>query len=561
MKNFLYVLSVCLLLFGVDASASHSRWVNEIQPRAARDLNPDPSIVEVVIVAHERELRFAPGQPRTTVWTYNGGIPGPTINGNVGDTLIVHFFNLLPEETTIHWHGLELPANMDGSHIAQNPVETGGYFRYEFELLRASTFWYHPHVRSNEQVEKGLYGGLVVHDPELDRELGLPRQESLLILDDVLLGSDGSIVEPFPSDPLENAVMQANGREGNTLLVNGRAGARAILPEGRPHRMRLVNASNTRFMRLSIPGHNVWRIGGDAGLLESPIEIQPINMVHANPHGGGHGGEMISDQDISKGILLTPGERADIVFTPNGRNFEIEWHDLARGRHSASYNDDGTIALGHVHNDGHSPPETMLGVRTYPTRRGRHRGEYIPPSTLTTIEPIDATTAPTMPVMFGHTPPDPNGDIVFFAQMKNGMPLPFNQVTAADAPTARVGEYRIIEVNNMTAGHHNFHLHGFVFQHIETQYIDMDNPENNYTVPATHMENKDTIFLPQRTGARGRSRTVTRLALHISDEGREGQVVASGKAPGEETSGGWLFHCHILEHSARGMMSFLQVEE
>ena len=85
--------------------------------------------------------------------------------------------------------------------------------------------------------------------------------------------------------------------------------------------------------------------------------------------------------------------------------------------------------------------------------------------------------------------------------------------------------------------------------------------ENNYTVPATHMENKDTIFLPKRTGARGRSRTVTRLALHISDEGREGQVVASGKAPGEETSGGWLFHCHILEHSARGMMSFLQVEE
>jgi len=52
-----------------------------------------------------------------------------------------------------------------------------------------------------------------------------------------------------------------------------------------------------------------------------------------------------------------------------------------------------------------------------------------------------------------------------------------------------------------------------------------------------------------------------RLALEVSDEGREGQIAASGKEPGNDTSGGWLFHCHILEHSAKEMMSFLQVLE
>jgi FtsP/CotA-like multicopper oxidase with cupredoxin domain len=292
-------------------------------------------------------------------------------------------------------------------------------------------------------------------------------------------------------------------------------------------------------------------------------------MVHMMPHdlAGDMGGGMtmpmpemmISNPDVTKGILLTPGERADVVFTPTGRDISIEWHDFKRGRHTAQYNEDGTIGFGHAHNDGHAPPQTLLKIRTV----GRHRGngEYIPPPMLSTIEPIDAATAPAMPVMFGHTPPDANGDIVSFAQMKNGMPLPMSQVTAADAPTAQVGDRRVIEVNNMTSGHHNFHLHGFVFQHIETQFIDMDTPENNRTVPATHLENKDTIFIPRRSGAQGRSRTITRLALVVSDDGREGQIAASGKESRGDTSGGWLFHCHILEHSARGMMSFLQVLE
>ena len=96
-----------------------------------------------------------------------------------------------------------------------------------------------------------------------------------------------------------------------------------------------------------------------------------------------------------------------------------------------------------------------------------------------------------------------------------------------------------------------------VIGHLRRQ--DDINPENNYTIPAEYLEDKDTIILPARPGARGTSRTITRLAAHFTDEGREGQVTASGKVPTDTTSGGWVYHCHLLEHSYKGMISFLQV--
>ena len=138
-------------------------------------------------------------------------------------------------------------------------------------------------------------------------------------------------------------------------------------------------------------------------------------------------------------------------------------------------------------------------------------------------------------------------------------PLPFPLVTPDDAPTVRPGDVRIIEVNNLTGGDHNFHMHGFFFQHIETVFIDMDSPTPSVVVPAERVAWKDTIKLPRRPGAFMRSRTVTRLAVRFDDTGREGLVFAAGKVPGENTSGGWVLHCHILEHADGGMMSFLQV--
>lgn len=559
MRKYSFVMLYPLVLSilspqNIRALGQDSSWTGNIKPHVARDLNPDPDIVEVLLVATESFVRFD-GETNTTVWTYNGEIPGPTIEGKVGDKLIVHFFNNLPEETTVHWHGVKVPANMDGSNISQKAVHPGGYFRYELNLLEASTFWYHPHIRTNEQVEKGLYGALIVHDPDEDKNLGLPENEHVLLLDDILLDENGQVAEPFPSEPRDNALMQVNGRIGNMLLVNGQSSAEGVIQRGVPNRLRLINTSNARFMRISIRNNRMWRIGGDGGLLESPIEILPIELVpDPDPT---HGGQMISDPDPSKGLLLTPGERADIVFTPNqGEDrLYLEWHDIARGRHTA-YNISGNIILSHQHHDGLNPAQILLTLELFSDQEGE---EYIPPQNLRVIEPLDTTDADQIMVMFGHTDPDPNGNVTFFAAMKNQMPLPFPLVTPDDAPVATVGETYIINVTNMTGGDHNFHIHGFQFQWIDTEFIDMETPNNNYIVSAPYLEWKDTILIPRRPGTKGMSRTITRLAVHIDDTGREGLVEAFGKEPGDDTSGGWVFHCHLLEHADRGMMSFLQV--
>jgi FtsP/CotA-like multicopper oxidase with cupredoxin domain len=537
------------------AAANITKWKRlQIEPQVARDRNPDPEVVEVVIVAREKEVVLGNGL-HTRMYTYNNSVPGPTIKGNLGDTLIVHFYNRLPEGTTIHWHGLELPANMDGSHIAQNPVPPGGYFRYEFKLLRAATFWYHPHIRTHEQVERGLHGALVVYDPEQDAELGLPDIEHMLVLDDILLDADADVAEAFPADPLDNAITQVNGRIGNVLLVNGKYASTGIIPADQPQRLRLINVSNSRFMRISLPGHRVWRIGGDGGLLENPIAAEPIDQIHSH-----HNPDVpISNPDPAKGILLTPGERADVIFTPQTTHpIQVQWHDIARGRHSAFYMSSGAIGLGHDHLDGMLPPEAMMTLLPF----GRVTGpEMFPPAELRQIDEIDATGAPTIMVMMGHTAPDQNGDVTFFVQMKDGAPLPFAAITSADAPVVQVGDTRIWSVNNMTGGDHNFHTHGFHFQHVDTKFVDMDTPENNFVVPASHLEDKDTILVPRRPGAKGRSRTIVRLKAVFDDTGREGQIVAFGKIPDGDLSGGWVFHCHLLEHAAQGMMSFLQVVE
>jgi FtsP/CotA-like multicopper oxidase with cupredoxin domain len=523
-----------------------------IQPRQARDLNSDPDVVEVEVVAREAQVSFTSGK-RTSVYTYNGGIPGPTIAGKVGDTLVVRFRNELPEATTIHWHGLELPANMDGSNIAQLAVEPGGTFRYEFKLLRAATFWYHPHIRTNVQLEKGLYGLLVVRDPAQDTALGLPECAHELVLDDVLLDAKGRVEEPFPSDPVENAEMQLNGREGNVLLVNGRAKQKASLRRGIPQRIRILNASNARFMRISIPGQDVWRIGGDGGLLEEPLELLPIPRIQ-DPH---HPDQLISDPDPSKGLLLTPGERADLVLTPTGDELKIKWHDVPRGRHDVFTNPDGSLGIGHAHDDGARRPQTLM--------RASLSGPesvtvYAPPSILRGIERLDPVGASLIPVRFGHSTPSETGDVVFFAMMnESGLPLPFPALSTSQAPVIQVGETRVWEVWNLTGGDHNFHTHGFHFQLLETEYVDWDTPANNRVVPAPYLEDKDTILVPRRSGAKGRSRTVVRLVQRFDDKGREGQIVASGKTPSSGRSGGWLFHCHMLEHAARGMMGFFQI--
>src|ERR671939_2139993 len=235
--------------------------------------------VAVKLAARENDWEYAPGRS-VPGNTFNGQVPGPAIEAEVGDTLVVDFTNELSEPTTIHWHGLRVPADMDGTESVQRAVEPGESFEYRFTVPDAGTHWYHSHVNETEQLERGLYGALVVRgpgEPELDRE-------RVLHLDDLKLGDDGDVA-PFG----EHHELH-EGREGDVLLVDGRQEPELEMAAGQVERWRIVNAANTRFVRLSIGGRPFTILGTDGGLITAPVQATEV--------------------------LITPGERVDVAVGP-----------------------------------------------------------------------------------------------------------------------------------------------------------------------------------------------------------------------------------------------------
>ena len=130
---------------------------------AFADAQPDPGrqVIAVQLEARETAWEFIPGVV-SPAWTFNGTVPGPTLEATVGDVLEIRLVNRLAEPTVVHWHGLRIPAAMDGTDRVQRPVGPGETFTYRFRLQDAGTFWYHSHFNETVQLERGLYGALIV---------------------------------------------------------------------------------------------------------------------------------------------------------------------------------------------------------------------------------------------------------------------------------------------------------------------------------------------------------------------------------------------------------------
>src|SRR5437016_14071254 len=155
---------------------------------------------------------------------------------------------------------------MDGTEAVQPPVEPGQTFVYRFVVPDAGTFWYHSHTNETEQLERGLYGALVVRDaggPGFDAE-------RVLLLDDLKLDPDGEVA-PFGDEHEHHA-----GREGDVRLVNGRQAPELEISAGQIERWRIVNAANSRYVRLSLGGRPFSVIGTDGGLIGESRELTEV---------------------------------------------------------------------------------------------------------------------------------------------------------------------------------------------------------------------------------------------------------------------------------------------
>jgi len=227
-----------------------------------RSLLAAPKKAEFLLIAESARVALAgKAHPETTVWSYNGQVPGPEIRVRQGERLKFIVKNRLDEETTVHSHGLRMPNAMDGvPHVTQKPIMPGEAFTYEFDVPDAGTYWYHPHSNSAEQIGRGLSGPMIIEEREpieVDRDI-------TWVLDDWRLTSNAAISDDFGNR------MDAGmaGRLGNTVTINGRVPNAFEVRAGERIRLRLINTANARFFGLDFGGHQPRIIAYDGQSVE-----------------------------------------------------------------------------------------------------------------------------------------------------------------------------------------------------------------------------------------------------------------------------------------------------
>jgi FtsP/CotA-like multicopper oxidase with cupredoxin domain len=221
------------------------------------------------------ELRITPvakrlGDTVVRMLAYNGSIPGPTLRVRQGSELVVHVVNQGDLEATVHWHGLRLDNEFDGTHETQPPIPVGGEFTYRLRFPDPGVYWYHPHIREDYGQELGLYGNIVVVPEEADYWPPVHR-EVALALDDVLI-EDGKIA-PFLREGVTHTAM---GRFGNVLLANGDPAPSLAARRGEVVRFYLTNTANTRVFNVGLSGGRLKLVGGDSGHREGEEFVESV---------------------------------------------------------------------------------------------------------------------------------------------------------------------------------------------------------------------------------------------------------------------------------------------
>ncbi len=362
--------------------------------------------VELSLAAAPARLVLRAGTS-TSVFSYNGTVPGPTLELREGDDVVIRFRNDLPVATTVHWHGFHLPFEADGSPF--HPVAPGETYEYRFSVPpgTAGTYWYHPHPDHNTgpQVARGLYGAIIVRAAD-DPLAKLP--ERVLILSDNRLTAEGEIDLPHPHS-MPGRIDRENGREGELLLVNGQVMPAITIRSGEIQRWRVINASAGRSYRLALAGQTLLHVGSDGGLFERPVEVAEL--------------------------LVSPSERVEF---------------LVRGTATPG----STTTLQALPYDRYVPqtrPGNWSQVRELATLKYTSESPMTPPSlpaALRHVEPIDtAMVTATRVISLGQG-------------LINGKVMDMSRVDVS----TEVGATEIWQVENLVGMDHPFHLHGFRFQ-------------------------------------------------------------------------------------------------
>ncbi|HJS54875.1 MAG TPA: multicopper oxidase family protein [Chitinophagaceae bacterium] len=337
-------------------------------------------------------------------WGFNKIFPGPVLKAKKGDEMVIRVTNNLPEATVIHWHGVRLPAAMDGTDSVQKPIEPGEEFEYRFTVPDAGTFWYHSHFNETKQMEKGMYGALIVED-DLDP---LFDDEKILVIDDIKLNKNNEFKR---GNFIQRWKERHDGRQGDMVLINGKENPIININAGQTERWRFINASSARYVRLALGGKTFHIIGTDGGLIENPVRATEV--------------------------LITPGERIDIAVGPFTENEGFSIDSLKYDRMTFAASRDVQMATVKV--DGFKPSIADLS------------------STLRKIEPLAPQSAiVNRKIKFS-----------VGASWKHGIDFLVNGEMHNNDKPVYVGDLQVWEISNTSLMDHPFHLHGYFFQVLE----------------------------------------------------------------------------------------------
>jgi FtsP/CotA-like multicopper oxidase with cupredoxin domain len=562
------------------------------------DENPDPDVVETTITAQGAVVNIGNGV-MASVLTYNGTIPGPEFRLKVGDTVIVHFVNNAGHATGIHWHGVELANASDGTPLVQNQVAPGDTFIYKFTVPRPGVFWYHPHHHSStNQVFKGMYGSMIVDDPnsaglEAAGVIPGPDDTRTLVLSDITVckapgANDAATYDPalphvsggplpaqpspFPVDLCETDPLDEDGNprpafadgdvpntqrggtagrvnEGQVVLTNGmNVGARAGTPSAPgivAMGASLMDVEAGQGLRLRLVNAATTRFFR-LRLTDNSGAMIPLVRI------GGQGGlidEAVLDGGVDPGgydfkydqgqVLLDPGDRVEVVAAiPSTASGVLTMWTEDFSRTGQGFAKIPTVPVAHFSVAGSAAAVYSIpaGTALRAAVPGQEQ-EVIGAPTASLLDP--STFAPAKPGLASQ-------DVQLTA---SGADLGIDGVLGhhdfagdytaipheGSARYAKVGDILELTVTNTTGAHHPFHLHGFSIQPIE-----LTHPANpDYTFPYT--DYRDNIDVP--------AGYTLRFRVRLDD-----RPLMDGITPGG-AMGRWVFHCHIFFHAVFGMIS------
>lgn len=393
--------------------------------KALTNTSTKPGLFRATLRAAPVSVAVMKDGTKTEFWAYNNSLPGPLIEVMEGDTVEIEFINDLPQESTIHWHGLPVPPEQDGNPQDAVPAGARRLYRFKLPLDCAGTYWYHPHPHgfTAEQVYRGLAGLFIVRAKN-DPLKNIPERH--LVFSDLKLGSDGRI----PANDMND---EMNGREGQFALVNAQRQPLLTFDASGRERWRIWNANSARYLRLTLPGARFTLVGTDGGLLEKPV----TGLTE---------------------LLMAAAERIEVIVeAPKGAGVVgLVTEPVERGKM-------GDVPFEH--------PITLLKVDFSAVKPVRLAALPKLPKTLRRIQPLGAVKSKKR-VVFSEEM-SMAGGVHSMKFLLNGKSFDMKRIDF----TSKINEVELWEIANESDMDHPFHIHGIQFQVLEHELDGKVTPE------------------------------------------------------------------------------------